>query len=509
MESFMRVEGVNIASVMYDTDDISVIRGASFMLKDSIIELYRAFADELQPITLGASEGIFRLLESASEIKVLEKVRGFFATKYPHLTFVVVSAHSEQFDAGVKNRLLSLSRMQQLLQFNHAPDADIDDAAVCCVTGVRKGSASFQEKRNKYGGMPMSASAAERMRYGIHKRSAFYANELAGVDDDLAHQMEALPITFTDDLEALSAANGRAKTQNKIACIYLDGNRFGSIQAAYINQAPPSEAEQRQIEFDQLIRHQRARLMSKLLRFLRSHPHLPKGSLPLETLMWGGDELLLVVPASIGMEVLQLIYQQTETWSLGGLPLSHAGGIVFCHHKTPVAKVRHTAWQLAEYVKCVTNREGSFFEYLALESVDCPADLSTQPSFWQLRYKELGTFRPPLKPHVKSADTLDQLQTLMSKVPRSQAYQLALCAYQNQSDLSEGKMTSFNKQHERTRLVLEEVELSDVEQVASVFLGIPINTQLQKAWLWIHLVELWDYLDPYRNDEPATDGGAQ
>ena len=53
---------------------------------------------------------------------------------------------------------------------------------------------------------------------------------------------------------------------------------------------------------------------------------------------------------------------------VSGKPLTHAGGIVFCSHKTPIAEATATAKNLAEAVKDVT-REENRFDYLILESI--------------------------------------------------------------------------------------------------------------------------------------------
>jgi hypothetical protein len=35
-------------------------------------------------------------------------------------------------------------------------------------------------------------------------------------------------------------------------------------------------------------------------------------------------------------------------------------------------------------------------------------------------------------------------------------------------------------------------------------LGIPTNTPMERAWLWLHLAELWDYLVPQRDQQQAA-----
>jgi hypothetical protein len=164
-------------------------------------------------------------------------------------------------------------------------------------------------------------------------------------------------VSFSEDLESLARCDKFRSLNKKIAVIYLDGNRFGAIQRDLVT------SPDQQLNFDRGIRSARAGLMVGLLDALidenvdgkqgcvrlRETSFLPASdrverALRFETLLWGGDEMTLVAPAWLGFALIQLFYRLTADWKRNERlsriltrkeSLTHAGGIVFCHAKTP------------------------------------------------------------------------------------------------------------------------------------------------------------------------------
>ena len=90
----------------------------------------------------------------------------------------------------------------------------------------------------------------------------------------------------------------------------------------------------------------------------------------IETLLWGGDELIWVVPAWLGWNALCLFYQQAKTHiKFRGGTLKHAAGLVFCHHNAPIHRVKSLAHDLAELAK-EQNRDSNLIAYQVLKSFD-------------------------------------------------------------------------------------------------------------------------------------------
>jgi len=104
--------------------------------------------------------------------------------------------------------------------------------------------------------------------------------------------------------------------------------------------------------------------------------------LRLETLIWGADEMTLIVPAWLGYETVSLLLRELRPspmhWRFTlrqhqGSPverdLSHAIGLVFCHQKAPIQGISRFAGELAEWAKDI-DRTRSGVAYAVLESFD-------------------------------------------------------------------------------------------------------------------------------------------
>jgi hypothetical protein len=346
-------------------------------------------------------------------------------------------------------------------------------------------------------------------------------------------------IRFTDDLETLAANDRYRALGNKIAVIYLDGNRFGAIQRRHAKDAPTQQ------RFDQTLRCNRAVLLAKLLQALMSAADdgseladalIPADSktprrLRLETLLWGGDEMTLVVPAWLGFEVMQRLYAATGHWRFGER-LTHAGGLVFCHANTPIDRVRYLAQQLAEDVKTAQQsapKPSDCFDYLVLESVDYPIE----PTLAEFRAGRYGAnnlvHRQPLVPIMDwNAAARARFQRLLCDgvLSRGQVFRLArrlrdeppealfgpfpsseALPWQSASHANVTRTPSLFEQAEQRLLALAlepmpadaaaETE-TDLAQIAAA-LGCDSVDQRRRAWLWLHLTELWDYLVPTRD----------
>ena len=116
---YLRVEAVNLANSVYDTHDISTIRGGSFMLLNSVKQLEKKY----EKVYEGASSGLY-FLKGCDDWKIAEKIRQNVieelntATKN-HTTFVVDYYDFDQsngdFQAGLKI-LMAKNRWSQWQQ---------------------------------------------------------------------------------------------------------------------------------------------------------------------------------------------------------------------------------------------------------------------------------------------------------------------------------------------------------------------------------------------------------
>ena len=115
---YLRMEGVNLGSVLSDTNQISVIRGASLLLREVTRKVEEKFTT-LRKISSGASIGLFQF--DASDQDAAEEIRKEVAKhlsqdELRYFTFVVdIQAKSDNF-VHDKEALLARNRFRRLQQ---------------------------------------------------------------------------------------------------------------------------------------------------------------------------------------------------------------------------------------------------------------------------------------------------------------------------------------------------------------------------------------------------------
>ena len=118
LQYFILVEGINLYPNIYDTDQLSVIRGSSFLYKEAIEVVSREFAARMKCVSSGASSGLFLVPNGEEDINQLV---GDIEAELTHpdkhrfhlLTFMAVHAQA----AGLlqaKEKLLAALRLKQL-----------------------------------------------------------------------------------------------------------------------------------------------------------------------------------------------------------------------------------------------------------------------------------------------------------------------------------------------------------------------------------------------------------
>jgi hypothetical protein len=454
---YLQVEGVNIYPSLYDTSQLSTVRGGSLLLKLAVellggrpgprggqpknrsalatVERFnrkieelnrgdkepripifeppdRNVTDSLAPITTGASSGMYGITGDDPE-PLMKEIREYLSNHpyFRHFTFTVVSETASGNFQETKERLLARTRMAQLRQPSLAPTApgSPEDAAPCRLQGILPAHEAMalppkdlKERVKESGQAPkVAASCQNRFYFGRYAKFALYETEISALKPaprwrnllanfERFHPAESLnEIGDTKDCESL---------KNKIAVIYFDGNGFGGLQQRRVT------SEAYQIEFDQTVKTYRREFLEALAKRWLDYKHTIEDTetgsreiIPLETLLWGGDEMLFVVPASKGFELVQFFYEQSRDWTYQSEPLTHAGGVVFCHYKTPIGRAQKLVRELAESVKEKEyGRKGNFFDYVVLESIDYPAEpLSV---FFEKRYGIVARHRFPLQP---------------------------------------------------------------------------------------------------------------
>ncbi|MFA5924200.1 MAG: hypothetical protein WC856_23385 [Methylococcaceae bacterium] len=518
MPFYLRVEAVNLSHFINDTNDLSTIRGGSLLLleamkkvegiiknnspekirpeekeiadlekqlndintlqkltpkdknkKKNIREKLRKLKatsnkvvkpDSTPTITKGASWGLFVLdMSEADACKVQKKIADYFKTdaRYRLATFVVdlyPNNGDEHYQAD-RNCLQTLNRWQQM----QAPSLAIckEGTTSCAIDKVRPATILRYLKNKKYD--YVSKSVNQRRKYGIVKKRTFY-NEVTGIY-----------AKYTQDLGDLSKSAKNGILDGKIAFIYIDGNGFGDIQ-----RSSKTPAEQKQ--FDENTRHGREKLLTKFLEKIHNNPDwlTDDGKVRMETLLWGGDEIIWVVPAWQGWWMLNEFYSQAkELIKHNNEPLFHAAGLVFCHNDAPIHRIDSLARALADQF-AKTNRDKNLIAYQILESFD-HAGIDLQ----RYRVERIGKLGGPEQLLI-DAEKMDDIKASISQLKndpdfaKRKVYQI-LEAYSEDETLKADQYIAK----------LPGTSAEPLEKLKHLFGG-------DKAQ-WLHLMDLWDYID--------------
>ena len=357
----LRIEGVNLAHSIDDTEDLSTRRGGSLMLLEVINEIETQCSKDLKRISTGASAGLFEVTGNADIAKSV--IRSLLHQEpYRYGTFAVETVQANDGFPMLERATLAANRWQQMQSLSFSPmGLKGGNDQVCTVDEVRPASQEATVKGTQ--GQAISASVKARRDHGVTAKRQFYNRTL---DNRYAN------LKFTSDFEAI-ATDPRVKLDpktldGKLAVFYADGNSFGGI-------ARSCETPAALTAWDNYIKGQRKAMLSALLeRASRQNRWQTKANaLRLETLLWGGDELMFAVPGWCGLELAQLFFERTKDMRYPengqGKPLTHACGLVLCHHQAPISRIAHLAKALAEKGK-ETNREANSLNWLVLESFD-------------------------------------------------------------------------------------------------------------------------------------------
>ncbi|RLJ16844.1 hypothetical protein DJ031_15335 [bacterium endosymbiont of Escarpia laminata] len=474
---YLRVEGINFNSFVLDTNRIKAIRGGSLMLLNSVGWLEEQIT-ELDCITAGASWGLFSFeAENACQAgKMLDSVRRSFNgdERYKHTTMAlaVLPAGDEKDYPKTRARLETLSRWQQM----QSPAVAIPSVpkgetvfGTCTMDKLRPATQINYLRREGDEDKEEHVSASCRVRWVED------AKERKPKKEDVVVQRKSFyekrthitGLKFTEDLHQLSQGKEYGNLHEKMAVIYLDGNHFGNLARDYCT------TEERQRRFDKKLRRQfQNGALTTLLNKIKDDPEWKNGDrIRLETLLWGGDEIIWVVPAWQGWRMLGRFFQITKDWEIGDKKLTHGAGLVYCHCTAPIQPIIGLVKELGEMAK--GDRQSNRVAYQVLESFDhTGADLEkVRESRWPLTDK--GAMILPGDTMLEADDAVKAIK--QTDLPKRQLYRIAQTAF---GDIEKAEQIA-------DQLKTDEIQpyWSTLEQGLGE--GLPA---------WLHLLELWNYL---------------
>ncbi len=495
----LRIEGVNLAHSIGDTEDLSTRRGGSLMLLDAIHEIAGKNQGRLKKISTGASAGLFEVTGDAKA--ALNSINAFLKTEpYCYGTFVVDHLETSTDFQKSENAALAANRWHQMQSLSFSPKglAKANNGA-CTVDELRPATKEDTVKDKK---QHISASVYGRREKGLNAKRKFYSDLLGSHFKDYK---------FTKDFEDIATdpvVSLEPKTlAGKIAVFYADGNKFGGI-------ARDCKSADQLSKWDAYIKGQRAALLTNLLEHAASstnrHWQKKTGELRLETLLWGGDEVMFVVPGWCGMELANLFFEQTHGLQYpegpGGTKLTHAAGLVFCHQQAPISRISHLAKELAEKGK-EANRTANSINWLVLESFD---HVGSDLDGYLARH-----FNTPVKWSDLALTTaslthmVNDFAKIKDKLPRSAIVHITRALAEARAFNSDGKMNDLVR---RARLQVAEAGGNEFRSLWKHLHGKdwqdePIGTDDLGAW--VKLAELWDYCPDWNTNGPTTYQGEQ
>lgn len=343
-------------------------------------------ADKVKVLSQGASSGLFAI-ETGQPAEAATAVREALAgdKNWKLATFVVDLVAASGFSAA-REQLLAANRWRQMQSSSLAvpPKADSENwpsQPACDLDGLRPvGTDTMRGKK-------LSNATQSRREYGRTQKQLFY-EKITG--------LAGLP-TFAHDFESIAVAPEGVSLKpldGKLAVFYADGNGFGGIQAKHCTD------EASQIAWDDLVRGRREAFLKGFLEkevgfkvgetgalldkdspwrgVQRGEKGKGDACLRFETLLWGGDEFLFVMPAALGWRFATFFFEQMKELEFGGQTLTHAAALVFCQHHSPIHRIQHLAKdQMAEFAKGLKDaddkpigRQRDSLMIVALESFD-------------------------------------------------------------------------------------------------------------------------------------------
>jgi hypothetical protein len=241
----------------------------------------------------------------------------------------------------------------------------------------------------------VSASVKNRRMFGRDRKRDFYLNVIQQskdprraklakkiIDLEFSHTLSDLLMSPPDITEGEMPKHSielPPSLSGKIAIIHLDGNKFGSRLADMTGIKD-------QTGFSEMLREAQADMLVELLSWYisddaRSNDLIaPAGysvelqrhvapRIRLETLLWGGDEMVFAVPAWRGWELVGVLEKALRRFSYKAgraqveTYLTHSIGLCFTNVKTPVRQMSAMADELSDSAKSLNGTTDTNFVF--------------------------------------------------------------------------------------------------------------------------------------------------
>lgn len=488
----LRFQAADFSNTVFDMPNLSAIRGASlaYLYSPKLVNevLGRVAGLTAKTIYMGASQGAWELTcdrETAKRAKdAVSQALGHDddgTGPHSHLSYTVSVSAVENGNVAKALAVAEALNDTERYQGKGYPLPQFDKS----VSGY---DAAGDRTRPADKGNASSARLA-RQNFGRGQRQRFYRSYLG---KEPSHEFTEDFGSMVADAPALEAVSPGSKT----AVFYADGNKLGAARNAALKNGVDSLSA-----FSGKLKDLQIALLGSIVQWLetgaRERPKhfLSDDRFRFETLMWGGDEVLFVMPSWLALEFAANFFEWTQGWDVGvGADVTFSAGLVIANHKTPIRQTKSLADDLAELNKD-KDKASSAIQIEIFESISVPDT-------------DLGTYRKKLYPgiHDGDSDALNaalavpgaKLGSLLNKIgelkqdnglPKSQLYALlrkgAVDSGPNRGRIEAPTETAFLEWKRRAGSGAD-VDWSDIK-----ILGETVAPELSLAMLAM----LWDYVD--------------
>lgn len=393
-----RIAACNFDNTIFDTDDLSTIRGSSlFLLRfpDTVVQrLQRDYPDvEATEISSGASELLFRFAATPAAREIVEKFLSELLARHPgneaalwsRFTFVwAVEESGHGIGQTFSRRLDHLIAQCNLRQYQQPTvmipefhsdaqrqaNGEATDATsvVCHLDGISPASPDLRQKS-----LSVSRSVYQRRSYGRQAKQNFYGWELGDLNPADQFQFVQEFSLLAPTAEELCREEIPESLRGKIALVYLDGNSFGRKRAELGTTAQGLQ------QFSTDVKAHRRDLLRTILASLVTTPGftLPAeqdDSLPalrFETLLWGGDEVMWVLPAWLVWDFMGIVQKHLNDHSIWR-DLKHGAGVLIAPYKAPIRDLTALVRDLGDTAKTGNGRGMNGVQIGLVKGFDLP-----------------------------------------------------------------------------------------------------------------------------------------
>lgn len=540
MEHILRVEGVNILANTMETSDISTVRGASFAYEAAVREIpsiaQKALgsAGKVDAVFVGASQCALHLrdVSQAEAEKLRDSILTALEAPLPFSTmgpnykghdvpteFLTFAAGlAELGEGGIEAALQRAQTQVRMAQLHRArlswPEPlDLGSIkrrdAVCPVDQTRPiNSGDAGRMPTRVGQFPtagvkspdadgktewvnFSARTRDLRRFGQTARYEYYEKVMVDQKVENAPSLKGLnPAQSFEDIVNKPPADLPVSLNNKLAYLYFDGTGWGTVLRGLGTQKFSQRASKLFFHsvIPELLRHFVVGEDADTARFNAVYPDTDserkkEKHLRLETLMLGGEDFLVVLPAWKAFEVTRLILDTVDEFNKDlkkaeQMPLRC--GVLICNSKTPIRLCRNLAYEICDKAR---SKDGSSAQFHIIESVELPDDRldNVRDRLFGTSDNDAFTFS-----NAELKLLCENIKQLKAGLPRSQVYKaIRRIDHHGQSpDSAFSQLDALNSLDLRALLPKQDVGGS-----------FPFKL----------LAEYWDYVEPPR-EAPAEDG---